>query len=71
MEDVDSATTAPKSTNQDADPAHCEPVLHRKNGNVLDSTHTVDNHKFLFCQVVSQGKILNLCVLDNTNIDFV
>ena len=38
----------------------CEPVLDRKNGKVLDRTHTVDNHKFLFCLFVSLGKILNL-----------
>ena len=34
-----------------------------------DSTHiytTVDNRKFLFCLVVSQGKILKLRLVDNT-----
>ena len=71
MEDVDSAPTAPTSTNQDAEPAHCEPALDRKNGKVLDSTHTVDNHKFLFCLLASLGKILNLSLVDNTNIYFV
>ena len=71
MEDVDSAPTAPTSTNQDADPAHCEPALDSKNGKVLDSTHTVDNHKFLFCLVVSLGKILNFRLVDNTHIYFV
>ena len=49
----------------------CEPFLDRKNGKVLDRTRTVDNHEFLFCLVVSLGKILNLRKVNNTNIYFV
>ena len=43
----------------------------RKNGKGLDSTHTVDNHKFLSCLVLSLEKILNLRLADNTNMYFV
>ena len=85
MEDVDSAPTAPTSTNQDADPAHCEPALDRKSGKVLDNTHRKVLDKthsrqpqgcrkpssFLSLLVVSRQKILKLRLVDTTNVYFV
>ena len=41
----------------------CEPALDRKSGKVSDRAHartTVDSRKFLFCLLVTRGKILKI-----------